>query len=290
MIRIPTGQRIYLSYMDEVKNPDGSISDDIDVVKSTDGGLTWPEDLDMTQGKPARRFLPAICATNGNLFVSWYDCRNATPAAQDLTSYYWATVLDQGTLALGTEVNASGGKDDPECISGIALAGLRLSGRRGLAAFGTVDRNDLPRFGVAGRCDTAVSVFPPIPAWGVACAEASRQCDFRTGVGAACPADANANFVRGLIGLPPQAIQEQCRAALGAPKYGDYNGAACAGGKLYMAWASSTPPAGTCGLRGSACTQDEDCCAGENCINDTCVVGTTPRAPVGSPAAALAMR
>ena len=30
----------------------------------------------------------------------------------------------------------------------------------------------------------------------------------------------------------------------GCPKYGDYNGNACAGGRLFMAWASATPPTG----------------------------------------------
>jgi hypothetical protein len=40
---------------------------------------------------------------------------------------------------------------------------------------------------------------------------------------------------------------ETCRALGGCPKYGDYNGIACGFGRVYTAWASATPPAGTTG-------------------------------------------
>ena len=35
-----------------------------------------------------------------------------------------------------------------------------------------------------------------------------------------------------------------CALGSGAPKYGDYNGNACAAGRFYAAWASATPPSG----------------------------------------------
>ncbi len=37
---------------------------------------------------------------------------------------------------------------------------------------------------------------------------------------------------------------ESCKTGRGAPKYGDYNGIACAGNNVIAAWASSTPPPG----------------------------------------------
>lgn len=40
---------------------------------------------------------------------------------------------------------------------------------------------------------------------------------------------------------------ETCQTGGGCPKYGDYNGIACAGGRIFSAWASATPPAGVTG-------------------------------------------
>jgi hypothetical protein len=37
---------------------------------------------------------------------------------------------------------------------------------------------------------------------------------------------------------------ETCQTGFGCPKYGDYNGIACAGDFIITAWASATPPAG----------------------------------------------
>ncbi len=90
---------------------------------------------------------------------------------------------------------------------------------------------------------------------------------------------------------------------LGAPKYGDYNGNACAAGRLFSAWASATAPAGvvstSSGIRtwvdlGAAigltscgdriceapvedcgnCPGDCGCPGGATCMNRRCAVGT----------------
>ena len=37
-------------------------------------------------------------------------------------------------------------------------------------------------------------------------------------------------------------VGEQCAPSRGSPKYGDYNGSACAAGRFYMTWASATSP------------------------------------------------
>ena len=39
-------------------------------------------------------------------------------------------------------------------------------------------------------------------------------------------------------------VNETCQTGGGWPKYGDYNGNACAAGRLYTVWASATPPPG----------------------------------------------
>jgi hypothetical protein len=71
--------------------------------------------------------------------------------------------------------------------------------------------NVQPQF--AGRCLTAAGTGSNAP------------CDFSSG--------------------PACAAGETCQALGGAPKYGDYNGIACGSERVYTAWTSATPPAGT---------------------------------------------
>jgi hypothetical protein len=63
------------------------------------------------------------------------------------------------------------------------------------------------------------------------------RCRPPAGMGSNAPCD----FSSG----PACAVGETCAAIGGAPKYGDYNGIACGFGRVYTAWASATPPAGT---------------------------------------------
>src|SRR5439155_11582049 len=66
-----------------------------------------------------------------------------------------------------------------------------------------------------GRCN------PPVMT-----ASGLERCDFTTTV---CP-------------ISPGGLAQTCAAQRGAPKYGDYNGSACSGGRFYMVWASATAP------------------------------------------------
>src|SRR5262249_29244481 len=167
---------------------------------------------------------PYICSTAGKKFVSWYDRRNSTAASPDLTAYYRSTVFDDGSataVGIGTEVNVSG-VDDPQCSSGFPVtvsSAIEESGctnlpalRAGIVPGGTCQAPCAP--GVAGPCGSG------------------QGCDFRAGA-PACPS------------VP---VAETCTAGSGQPKYGDYNGAACALGTHFVAWASSTPP------KAAACT------------------------------------
>lgn len=60
---------------------------------------------------------------------------------------------------------------------------------------------------------------------------ADRECATGFPCGARSPADFTACSTTGTVGS-------------GCPKYGDYNGNACAGGRIYTAWASATSPPG----------------------------------------------
>ena len=70
---------------------------------------------------------------------------------------------------------------------------------------------------LAGRC------FVPLSS---PQAGTGTPCDFSAG---GCPAT-------------PTGQAQTCQLGLGVPKYGDYNGNACAAGRFYSIWPSATPP------------------------------------------------
>jgi len=107
---------VYLGYA----QTNSSGGQDILVAQSTDGGLTFPNTVALNGKVTAVRFMPWLGAWNGVVYAGWYDRRNATPASNDLTSYYMNSVsVVKGTLTPGTEVDLSGA-DDPQCASGWA--------------------------------------------------------------------------------------------------------------------------------------------------------------------------
>lgn len=181
-------------------------NENVIVIDSSDGGLTWPRSVVVNSSTSARRFMPWVCTAGGAAMVSWYDRRAATAVTNDLTDYFaGSVVLQRGTLRAGPEVNLSG-RPDPQCASGFPCG----------AEFDNLTTScaTQPQFG--GRCRRT----PPTSA------DSNNPCDLRPGFGV-CPAG------------------ETCRGTgQGCPKYGDYNGNACAAGRAYFAWASATAPPG----------------------------------------------
>ena len=93
-------------------------NEDIRVAESKDGGATFPRSARVNSAVKARRFMPWMCASNGNALVGWYDRRSATTANNDLTAYFAGMVTSGAAgLAVSTDVNVSG-VSDPECASG----------------------------------------------------------------------------------------------------------------------------------------------------------------------------
>ncbi len=187
---------------------------------SLDGGVTWPGPRVVTvnSGVSGVRFMPWICTTGGEAFVTWYDRRAATPcpvppcpANNDLTDYYAGSAgLDMlGTLTAGGEFKITGAPD-PQCAS------------------------DWPCTPRATGDSESCSVQPQLA--GVCCVDngsggclpggSGQRCDFSGPDATICPG------------------AETCHRGGGCPKYGDYNGNACAAGRLLTAWASATPPPG----------------------------------------------
>jgi hypothetical protein len=175
---------------------DGSSGERVMTLESTNGGVTFPRRITVSDSLSARRFMPWSCSTRGRAWVGWYDRSAATAAGanNDLTEYFLGR-------AWGTARNLSN-NPDPQCASGWPFAPR--------------NKND----------SESCSVQPQLA--GVCQRDggggSGNRCDFSIPFG--CP--------RG----------ETCQTGPGAPKYGDYNGIACAGNNVIAAWASATAPAG----------------------------------------------
>jgi hypothetical protein len=152
-----------------VANNTSPANEDIWQLESFDGGSTWGSPTTVNGAVTGRRYMPWICTTGSQAYVSWYDRRSATAANNDLTNYYVGTT---GRFSVPHELNLSQ-NPDPECASG----------------------------------------------W---------PC------GARSPNDYNSCSVQPQNGF----------VGGGCPKYGDYNGSACAQGMAYSGWASATAPPG----------------------------------------------
>ena len=227
-----SGQRIFVSYANEAS----AGNDDIHVSETRDGGTTWPLDSIVSTASNGRKFFPYICSTVGKKFVTWYDRRNSSAASPDLTAFYRSTVSDNGsasTVGIGAETNVSG-IDDPQCSSGFSSAGV-LNGLEETAC------KNLPAGFIQGGTCQLATCPPNVPA---PCGTGN-ACDFRAAT--PCPT-----------------VGEACQPSGGAPKYGDYNGSACAQGTLFTAWASSTPAKGAaCLIDGIPSPTAAQCCSGK---------------------------
>jgi hypothetical protein len=224
-----SAQKIFLAYANE---PSAG-NDDVHVAESRDGGATWPLDSIVNTVATGQRYFPWVCSTVGKKFVTWYDRRNSSAANPDLTAYYRSSVSDNGTpstVGIGTESNVSG-VDDPQCASGFP------SSVRG--AIEETGCKNLPAgFIQGGTCQATCAAGAAPPCGSLA------ACDFR-----ASPRCANPT--------------ETCQPGGGQPKYGDYNGSACALGTLFTAWASATPPKGVgCLVNGLPSASAAKCCSG----------------------------
>jgi uncharacterized repeat protein (TIGR01451 family) len=179
-------------------------NDNVRVRDSLDGGLTWPAARVVTVNAavPGRRIMPWMCTTGGEAFVTWYDRRNATAAANDRTDYFAGRAGEDavGNLVAGGDFQINE-VSDPWCGDGSANAwpcGTRLAP------------------GASESC----SLQPQLAGF---CSLSGSRCDFSDG----CPAGQGV-----CLGSPLG----------GCPKYGDYNGNACVAGHLLAGWASATSP------------------------------------------------
>jgi hypothetical protein len=260
---------IYVAYalstrgsINGICNDQNTCNEDIIVQDSPDGGITWNDSFandnrtTVDSGRTARRFMPWICAVGGVAHVSWYDreAANAPNAASnDLTNYFRGTAFVD---TIGGTPRLAGGRAFQVNEAGSADAQCAAGQTPGSAASwpgGVTNTDDSESCFVsaqptlaqlAGSCTNSgmcqMSTCSNNPS--VMCAMDSDcaniptgvRCDFSDCGGSGMNTGAACQCATGSV----------CNTARGLPKYGDYNGNACAAGRLYMAWASATPPPG----------------------------------------------
>lgn len=218
---------VYYSFVVNAEAPatDTSFSN-IVVMDSPDGGFTWGgagRVVQANESVSARRIMPWLCATAGDAVVTWFEQRAGQPT--DTTDYYGARVgLDGGGNLAPMEEFVLSEVADNWCDIGWA----------GLTRWGNTDTQlsnaaeacpNQPQ--LAGQCGDGDDTTP----------DSGTLCDFSDDDGVTftnCQPAASS----------PSGNDERCLGGGGVPKYGDYNGNACAGGKLFAAWASANAPDG----------------------------------------------
>ena|SRR5450631_3670611 len=226
---------IYVAYA----NSTSSANDDILVTDTTDAFATAPNNLRTVTVSGAaigRRYMPWVCTLGASAQVAWYDRRaGATPTATSSD----LTAYFRGSASVVTNMLASGAEVN---VSGVS------------------DPQCAPGFQCGARSADLVNSCPR-PHNDGTCLNSSG-----TGSGTACDRD-----------LKVCPAGEACVANGGddgCPKYGDYNGTACAAGHVFAAWASATLPDGmpapggiglfvdalNCGGPGQACCLSSSTC------------------------------
>jgi hypothetical protein len=212
---------IYAAY---AENTTPGLNENVIIRDSIDGGATWPASrvVQVSGGPVARRFMPWVCSTGGAAYTSWYDTRLAVSGAapgsglpNDLADFYGASAFrnSDGDLVPGGEFRISE-VADPLCASGWPS--------RPRSPWDSETCGVQPQ--LAGTCfdNSATPVSTGV------------RCDFSN-----C-AVVNNGETTGACECG--AATDTCNTGGGGPKYGDYNGNACAAGRFFASWASATSP------------------------------------------------
>jgi hypothetical protein len=86
------------------------------VADSINGGVNWRPPVTINANVTGRRFMPWVCASGGNAFVTWYDRRAATVGQNDLTDYFAASAgLSGGNLMANNDEFKISTTSDPQC-------------------------------------------------------------------------------------------------------------------------------------------------------------------------------
>lgn len=250
---------IYVVYADNTAPGNEDIVIAADTNKGNDGFPTSLRRKINVTNVPARRFLPWSCGGDGEVFVAWYDRRSATPSLNDNTEYYIRSVqmvqlkwpdIQKFVIRESNELNLSDGIPDPQCSSGWPLSPRNTEDSKSCSVpqLAGVCTTQSGPCGSTGSCPLGTSCNINNICVPNNCTNSS-QC----GVGTTCSSgfcipntrlSGAGNAPRCDFSSPSCLAGETCSLGRGLPKYGDYNGFACTGGKAYVAWASGTSPGG----------------------------------------------
>ncbi len=199
----------------------------------------------ISSGVTARRFMPWLCTIGGAAHVSWYDRRAAFPSggaesSNSLTDFYAGSAsLDPlGNLQSDGEFQVNDpGTDDAQCEAGFVTGS---TGSWPSPVDRALDSDSCSNpFQLGGTCGDGVCTAAGVcNTTGAACTR-NGQCDTRCDF-SDCGGNNMNNGGACLCGPPANGFT--CSRNRGSPKYGDYNGNACAAGRLYMTWASAQAP------------------------------------------------
>ena len=90
-------------------------NEDVLVYDSIDGGVTFPRSVRVNTNVTARRFMSWISSYGGVAVLTWYDRRNATASANDLTRYFVGGAAVRGPILVALAENDLSGASDNEC-------------------------------------------------------------------------------------------------------------------------------------------------------------------------------
>ncbi len=174
---------------------------------SIDGGVNWPA----TAARTAR----VNALVTARRFMPWICTTNGRAYVSWYDRRFATTTNDQTDFfASGARLNASGDL--------VALPEVQITNTSDpQCASGWPCNTRSP--GDSDACTIQPQLAGVCCAAGPNCPGSQQRCDFSVG---GCPGG------------------ETCTTGGGCPKYGDYNGNACAAGRFYVGWASATPPSG----------------------------------------------
>ena len=186
--------------------PADANNDRVIVALSSTGGTDFMGWREISDRVPGRKFMPWICVTGKHLFATWYDRRpsNGNSSDNSLTDFYLGRMdFESFGPKVGVNINMSVNADS-HCSSGWPS--------------GTRDQSSATSCTIQpqayGLCTSFVTLAPTI-------------------IGNCQP-----GAVPGTCGITATCVAVNS----GAPKYGDYNGLACAGGYAFAAWTTATAP------------------------------------------------
>ena len=236
------GPNVFVTYADNT----GPDNEAIRVAVSEDGGATFPSSKRQTmspQNGSGRRFMPWSCASGGQVFVGWFDRSTATASMPDLTTYHLRSLymphLVNGSPPpqLSNDLDLSGGVEDRQCS-------MWPRSPRNSADSTSCNPSNPPSAGVCAPASPKHCGRQKNCSGTAICADGfCLQPGQLTLLGHA----ARCNFSSNNCG-----DRLSCATGRGGPKYGDYNGFACAGNHAFIAWPSTIPPAGAQHPIGSA--------------------------------------